>query len=55
MTTMTGRHVLGQGGVLADAGTAQMGGDAFALGKDLDRMGGQADLDGWRAKRKGAL
>ena len=42
---VTGRHVLGNGGVLPVPASAQMNGDALAFMKNLDAAGGQPRLD----------
>ena len=45
VTTMTGRHVVGDGGVLAVAASALMDGDALAFDKNLDGPAGEACFD----------
>ena len=42
---MAGRHVVRQGGVLAVAAAASVGGDAFAAEEHLDRAGGKPGID----------
>ena len=53
VTPMGTRHVLGDGGVPAAAGAAEMNGDTFAFAEQLDGVGGDVASSCSRISRYG--